>query len=430
MKLSKYNVFLLESVFYNLLLESKIEYGEDFILVLNELKKDKDISIKKIAVFLLEIGMSDSDLKLVQNYIGVDKDPSKVSFIPDNKVSAEILENSPLKINCDDDVLRNVVGDHSILDSCGISRTGLKHPSQPAQLPSNKWKLIGGPYSGARHGGAFSIYTLYLLQNIDDPTYKIVCFDNSSEDTKGFTKALELPEDLRGNVKIGRFINRIMDIWFKDNPNIGSIGKREDYTAADIEKFVNAYSAIILFRNNVMDFFEVVEGDDIKYWYLMDNYESQTSQLGNSCMKSKYCQDYFSIYTENPETCQLLIFKNRTRDKINGRAILWTDVNGKKWMDRIYTTKASYKELFTKWLTENNYEYLYNSDENVQVAVKNKDYEKYPYMDSLSKFKIFTEFDGEESLSPIAGLLSTASSDIKRPYYQLQETNGGYYKRS
>ena len=431
MKLNKYNSFLLESFFCDLLLESKLEYKKDFRLILNELQQDSDIFVKKVANLLLFISKSGEDLKLVQNYIDMDPDPSKVSFIPDNKVSTEIIEDSPLKLIVDNNDLSNIVGDHSILNSCGISRVDLKHPNKLYDLPSNRWRLIGGPYDGVRHGSGFDIYTLYLLQNIDDPNYKVVCFDNSSNDTKGFEQTFDLPEDLRGNIKIGRFINRIMDIWFKDHPNYsGSIGKREDYTAAHVERFVNAYSAIVLFKNSAMDFFEVVKGDDVKYWYLEDRYETQSGQLGNSCMRYKYCQDYFSIYTENPEVCQLLIFKNRTQDKINGRALLWIDVDGKKWIDRIYTTKDNYKELFIRWANENDYNEIYGLDEEVQVSVKNKDYEKYPYMDSLSKFKMFDEFDGEESLSPITGLLSTPSVDFERPYYRLQETNGGYYKRS
>lgn len=88
MKLNKYNKFLLESLFYDLLLESKLEYMTDFDSVLTELKNDSmDGSVKKIADFLLKIEKSGADLKLIQNYISVDDDASKVGFIPDNKVS-------------------------------------------------------------------------------------------------------------------------------------------------------------------------------------------------------------------------------------------------------------------------------------------------------------------------------------------------------
>jgi hypothetical protein len=423
MKLNKYNNFLLESAFYDLLLESKLAYKKSFTTILNELKNDSDVFVRKIANFLLLIIKSDKDLKLIQNYIDADLDPSKVSFIPDNKVSTE---NTEIRLKDNDNQLSNIVGDHSILDSCRISRLNLRHPNVLSDLPSNRWRLIGGPYDGGQHGSAFDIYTLYLLQNIDDPTYKVACFDNSSNGSKGFEQVIDLPEDLRGNIKIGRFINRIMDIWFKEYPlDLDSIdgriiGKREDYTSTHVERFVNAYSAIILFKNNAMDFFEVVKGDDIKYWYLEDRYESLTGQLGSSCMRYKSCQDYFNIYTENPEVCQLLIFKNKSRDKINGRALLWTDVDGKKWIDRIYTVKDSYKELFIKWVDENDYKELYGFDRQVQVEVKNKDYGKYPYMDSLSQFKMF---DDDEP-----ALLSTRFVDFERPYYSLQETNGRHYE--
>lgn len=203
MKLNKYNSFLLESVFCDLLLESKLEYKKDFRLILDELKNDSDIFVKKVANLLLFISKSGEDLKLVQNYIDIDPDPSKVSFIPDNKVSTEIIESSPLKlIPNDNNDLGNIVGDHSILNSCGISRVDLKYPTKLNDLPSNRWKLIGGPYDGGNHGTGFDVYTLYLLENIDEPSYRVVCFDNSNNGTKGFEQTFDLPEDLRGNIKI------------------------------------------------------------------------------------------------------------------------------------------------------------------------------------------------------------------------------------
>ena len=67
MKLNKYNSFLLESVFYDLLLESKLVYKKSFTTILNELKHDSDVFVRKIANFLLLISKSGEDLKLIQN---------------------------------------------------------------------------------------------------------------------------------------------------------------------------------------------------------------------------------------------------------------------------------------------------------------------------------------------------------------------------
>jgi hypothetical protein len=419
MKLNKYNKFLLESLFYDLLLESKLEYMTDFNSVLTELKNDSmDGSVRKIADFLLKIEKYGADLKLIQNYISVDDDASKVSFIPDNKVSTD-PENSIVKITTRDNSLSTIVTNHPILTTIGLNRDELKYPNYTDEIPSNRWKVIGGPYPGELHGTAFSVYTLYYLENIDDPSYKVVVCDNSRDSKKAFTKTFNLPEELRGNVKIGRFINRIMDIWFKDYPN--EFGPRESYTAADIEKFVNAYTSAILYKKNVIDFFEVVSGKDIKYWYLSNNYAAQLGQLGSSCMKSKECQSFFKIYTENPEVCQLLIFKNKEGDKINGRALLWTDEDGKKWIDRVYTIKDNYMQLFTKWCELNGYENAYGTGERIKVVVKNKDYDKYPYMDTFCIYKRFTDNDrliGEEAY------LYSDNYNAEEPYFILRSTSG------
>ena len=180
---------------------------------------------------------------------------------------------------------------------------------------------------------------------------------------------------------------------------------------------MNAYSALILFKRNASKYFEIVSGEKIKYWYHENNYASKTGQLGSSCMRHESCQDYFNLYIENPDVCQLLIFKNITGDKIVGRALLWTDVDGKKWIDRIYTIKDSYSSLFNKWAKENGYENIFNSDTKTKIKVKNIDYVEYPYLDSFSFLKILEEETFLKNTRP------------DKPYKVLQETNGGYINR-
>ena len=62
-------------------------------------------------------------------------------------------------------------------------------------------------------------------------------------------------------------------------------------------------------------------------------------------MKYYRCKDYFNIYIENPDVCQLLIFTD-PNDKLLGRALLWKLEDGSNYMDRIYTNRDSYIELF------------------------------------------------------------------------------------
>ena len=407
MKLNKYNNFLFESTIYELLLESNLIYMKDFRQILNDIcfSEPNDSPVYKTSKLLLRI--AGKDMKLVQNYIDVDKDADKVSFVPDNRIKHE---NNIVKLKgFEDDRLVNIVGDHSILDSCGISREGLLHPNRVSDIDvPNEWRLLG-TYDGSLHGNGFEIYTLYHLQNISDPTVHIVSFDSSSDGTSGIVGNLALPDVTKSSIKVGRFVNRIFDIYFKENPD-SEYGERNEYSVADVEKFVNKYTATALFMENAFDYFEIVDGEDIKYWYSEDKYVAKTGQLGNSCMRYNNCQDYFRIYAENPDVCKLLIFKNMSGDKIFGRALLWTDTDGQKLMDRAYTTKDNFMTLFSKWAKENNYRTIYNEDVSCTIKVEEKDYVKYPYMDTFKYYSLEK------------GLLYSNEDDVERPYYRLEDT--------
>jgi len=418
MKLNKYNNFLFESTIYDLLLESNLIYMKDFRQILNDICANEPWSSPVYHVSNTLLKIAGKDLKLIQNYIGLDKETDKVSFIPDNKIKHD--SNIVNLVGVEDGTITNIVGDHPIIDSCGISREGLMFPKTADDIKdvgSNEWRLLG-TYDGSAHGDAYGIYTLYHLENIKDPTVRVISFDDSSNNTSGIVDNVELPET-KSSIKVGRFVNRILDIFFKENPN-SELGKREEYTAADVEKFVNAYTAAVLFTKNAFDYFEIVDGEDIRKWYSEDKYSTKSGQLGNSCMRYNSCKDYFDIYIENPEVCQLLIFKTLNGEKLLGRALLWTNVDGKKLMDRIYTTKDNYIKLFKKWADEKDYKQIYDEDFSTTIKVESKDYELYPYMDT---FKYY---------SKEKGLLYNDSSDVERPYYRLEDTGGSssfYEKR-
>jgi hypothetical protein len=125
-------------------------------------------------------------------------------------------------------------------------------------------------------------------------------------------------------------------------------------------------------------------------------------------MRYPSCQDYFDIYVQNPEVCKMLIYLNEYNE-LRGRALLWTLSDGKKYMDRIYTSKDSYETLFLKWGNKNDYSKTITNSS--VVNVKPGDYELYPYMDT------FQCYDADE------GKLSN-SNIFQRPYAQLDETDG------
>jgi hypothetical protein len=234
----------------------------------------------------------------------------------------------------------------------------------------------------------------------------------------------------RNSVKIGKFINKLLTGKYKDK---------------DVEEFVNKFKAAI---ENKGEKFEIVDGDDIAFWYKSENYAENRGTLGSSCMSEK--NNIFNIYTKNPEVCRMLILKED--DKILGRALVWKlnsikkfrgdDLDVDYFMDRQYTIKDSDVEKFRNYAKEqknwvskaNNNHHSFEpilihkgGDEviNVYMTVKVKkvgssdsdyDYAKYPYLDTFRRF------------DPRTGILENDENQgsDEEGCYILESTDGGY----
>jgi hypothetical protein len=232
----------------------------------------------------------------------------------------------------------------------------------------------------------------------------------------------DLGETLPYNIRDKK---RGSEFWTKARTDIG-IGRwtRRIFTEvhkstildSKIEEFVNLYKAAI--DGEDLTKFELVSGDDIRKWYLKDNYEQERGQLGNSCMRYRNCQDFFDIYVKNPEVCQLLILKSDDdKDKITGRALIWKLTDGDYYMDRIYTINDSDKLLFQDYARINKIENSYDGNSSLDLEVKLGDhtYQKYPYMDTFVVYNPTTKIlKDDEDLWPGQG------------YISIQDTQGGF----
>lgn len=243
----------------------------------------------------------------------------------------------------------------------------------------------------------------------------------------------------RNSVKIGKFINKLLTGKFKDK---------------DVEEFVNKFKAAI---ENSGEKFEMVEGNDIAFWYKEENYAEHRGTLGSSCMKNMSDRT-FDIYNKNPEVCKMLILKED--NKILGRALIWkldtikvggTEVNGIEYfMDRQYTTKDSDVEKFRNYAKEqkgwvskaNNNHHSFepiilhhqdDSERNAIMTVKLKkveggneeyDYGRYPYVDTFRRYdpKTGILINDEEQGSDEEGCYILESTS---GYYT--EVEGGYW---
>ncbi len=282
-KINNYTDFISESKL-ELLLEAKIEYSNDFLIILNKINSP-------ISKYLMDLEYNEVDVNT--NYIDISEKDDIVYFKPDDKVS---------------------------------------------KLPR---------------------------------TEKITSIVNSE-------------------IKIGRLVRLLLQ-------KAGI-----EFTGKQIEEFVDKYKAEIQILKNVFERFKIVKGEDIRKWYLYTNYESQNGTLGNSCMKDDMCQNYFDIYTENTENISMIILESdEYENKISGRAILWTEKGGKKFMDRIYVNNSADITLFIEYAIKNNFYYKSKQDSSehtslkigdvdlnreviVQLSIKN--YRAYPYMDTLKYY--------------------------------------------
>lgn len=212
----------------------------------------------------------------------------------------------------------------------------------------------------------------------------------------------------RTQIGIGRWSRRI----------IKDVYKTTKYNDVALEKFVNAYKFTFDSIDETHNRFEIVSGDDIKKWYLKDNYKIIRGQLGNSCMRHRSNQSFFEIYTKNPKVCKLLILKDKEdSSKIVGRSLLWSLTNGKKYQDRIYVINDSDKLFFENWADSNNY-LKYNDSSSLdylEVQLSDNKYEKYPYMDTFIVYNKNTK-------------ILRANKDLwpNKGYIKIQNLNGSY----
>lgn len=102
---------------------------------------------------------------------------------------------------------------------------------------------------------------------------------------------------------------------------------------ADIESVVNQWNARFV---PVEADFRLVEGEAIRHYYHNDRYNSNanTGSLASSCMRYDERQGVLDLYVQNPDVCKMLILESE--DGIIGRALVWTDADGRTIMDRIY----------------------------------------------------------------------------------------------
>lgn len=211
----------------------------------------------------------------------------------------------------------------------------------------------------------------------------------------------------RSEIKIGRYVRKLNDRF------------KWGFIDSDIEKFVNLYKSTFSFDKSAETRMELVSGEDIRKWYLEDNYAKGGGSLNNSCMRYQNCQRYFDLYAKNTDVCQLLILKSEDPEKISGRALVWKlsgKHDGQYYMDRIYTSNDSDVHIFEEYAAKKGWFKMRDRWENRTVQLGKYEYKTYPYMDS---FMVYDEVN--HSLHNDEGI-----KDGNKNCLFLQDTGGGY----
>ncbi len=213
------------------------------------------------------------------------------------------------------------------------------------------------------------------------------------------------------DIKVGRIVKRLIG---------------DKFTQKDIEDFSNLYKAAFDVRDN---FFEVVNGEKIRYWYFYKRYkEYRGGTLWNSCMRYDRCQEYFDIYVNNPDKINMLILKDKeNQELIVGRAILWKlDRPNVTFLDRVYYNEDYIVNIFMDYAIRNGWYYknglgIYSPDGirsmgDLLVRLKPESYRYYPYVDTLCYYnpntgEMGTDVDGYE-LSSTDGMVQEEEDNV------------------
>lgn len=401
-----YTDFKFELLIESLILESKIKYSDKFINLISQIKRNR------ISKELINLNKNEVDKDFVQNYIDTGKVKDEVTFTLDRKAKDFFGGENPIKykVTHNDRYLT-----HSPRNSDIFRRLGyVVSDGGPWKPEINTIGIIKGE---AKSNMSDRIYILFVSEDGKESVLNktaVVPYDE---------KVDKIWSTFRNNIKIGRLVRSILTA-----AGISFVDK-------EIEDFVNSYKSVYDIMNDAFLKFKIVEGNDIAYWYSKENYASEESTLGNSCMAS-VDKDYFDIYTEN-KNCRLLILygdNGSIKDgeyvskKIKGRALVWNTEQGDIFIDRIYTNNDSDVDLFQKYAFEKgwwskvgqNSAQSFNVTNGVvskiaryTVKLDKSRFNCYPYVDSLS----YINFDNK--------IISNYPADIDAQG-EMNDTEGSF----
>jgi hypothetical protein len=204
----------------------------------------------------------------------------------------------------------------------------------------------------------------------------------------------------RVNIKIGRFVRKFLNQQAFDEFSISD---------SDVEKFVNFYKSYFNFSEKNL---KIVDGEDIKKYYLEENYFRpdgyRFGSLWNSCMRQSERNKFMTLYSLHPDKVKMLVFFSDC-GKVRARALLWDDVREfdsnevYKFMDRIYYVYDHDVNSLKKWAIDRGYLTKWEQNakselyldvsgncerKHLYVTLDNHNLSYYPYLDTFKYYNV------------------------------------------
>lgn len=370
--LNEYQSFISEKlILEQLLLESNVVYSNKFKKALTKMPENA------IAKKLLEI--ENQDLDIVSNFFDIKIDNDNVlTFTPD-RIAQQILNDEKEFVSYSGRrggwLTNNIRTNGAIFARLGFEPQteevyAPRYGEQGEVISKITSEKTGKTWCYVKFTNGEGVYNVEKLRTIQQDLKKIVFTRNRQE------------------VRIGRAIRVLLTAY------------KIPVIAADIETFVNEFRAVLAIMNDVFLRFEIVEGDDLGFWYHRRNYEHpHRGNLGSSCQAVGRL-DWLEIYIKNPQTVKLLILKSENSDdKICGRALLWKLDDGRTLMDTIYVNKDSDMNVFREYANAKNIVQI-NWNDTFTAHISPGRLDKYPSIDNMNNLNYET---GEISNKPFPG---------------------------
>lgn len=241
--------------------------------------------------------------------------------------------------------------------------------------------------------------------------------------TSKYNKVSDPWTQSRTKIKIGRFIRKIFTefslVTFKINDS-------------QIERFVNLYKS---FFSRDKSKLKIVDGEDIKKYYLEENYYAPSGIRGgtlwNSCMRQRERNKFLTLYEKNSDSVKMLVYFSE-EGLVRARALLWQCVkqhnseNEYKFMDRIYYVYEHDVDFFKDWAKENGYLSKWKQNAKTEIYIDldrpekmelyvNLPHHNLTYAPYLDTFKYYNTYRGRFS-----------NSENWNYDYVLIQSNGSY----